>query len=191
MIRKVFGALCLVLIASMAAVAGNIPFSGPGPSRTVDPGQPFSFDLNGVTFDPVRGIPGVGAALSVSSEPTIDQSMIAFNLPSEIAVDPLNLGTTCNGGPYGGTVSCASPYPQPWNVTTLATTSVTFTALPGGDLVMNGDLYFASASFTSGYPNVASFNGDAVTPVPESSSLVLLGTGILGLAGVFRRKLSL
>jgi len=30
---------------------------------------------------------------------------------------------------------------------------------------------------------------DAPTPTPEPSSLLLLGTGMLGLAGVLRRKL--
>ena len=101
----------------------------------------------------------------------------------------MDLGTTCNGGPFGGTVFCVSPYSQPWNVT-LTTNSITFTALPGGDLLINEDPFFVNI-LTGGDPNGASFSGDWVTPVPEPSGITLFGSAILGLAGVFRRKLLL
>ena len=191
MIRKVSALLCLVVLASMAALAGDIPFSGSGSSGTVNPGQPFSYNFDGAVFEPDWGIPGVNNGLAVWSGPTIDQFTITFNLAAGIAIDPLNLGTTCNGGPFGGTAFCASPYSQPWNVTTLTADSITFTALPGGDLLINGDPFFVNIFFTGGDPNGASFSGDWVSPVPEPSGFVLFGSGILALAGVFRRKLLL
>ena len=189
--RKVAGLLCLVLLASMAAVAGNIPFSGLGSSGVVNPGQPFAYNFDGVVFEPDWGIPGVGAALTTWSGPTTDQSTITFDLApgSGISIHPMDMGTTCNGGPFGGTVFCASPYSQPWNVT-LTTNSITFTALPGGDLLINEDPFFVNI-LTGGDPNGASFSGDWVTPVPEPSGITLFGSAILGLAGVFRRKLLL
>jgi hypothetical protein len=189
--RKVAGLLCLVLLASMAAVAGNIPFSGSGSSGVVNPGQPFAYNSDGGVFEPDWGIPGVNNGLSDWNGPTVSQFTITFDLTPGIAVDPLNLGTTCNGGSFGGTVFCASPFSQPWNVTTLTTDSITFTALPGGDLLINGDPFFVNIFFTGGDPNGASFSGDWVTPVPEPSGITLFGSAILGLAGVFRRKLLL
>src|ERR1035441_9165369 len=134
--------------------------------------------------------PGQPAPLWVSPT-SLDKSTLTFDLAAGIAIDPLNLGTTCNGGPFGGTAFCASPYSQPWNVTTLTADSITFTALPGGDLLINGDPFFVNIFFTGGDPNGASFSGDWVTPVPEPSGFVLFGSGIVALAGVFRRKLLL
>jgi PEP-CTERM motif len=190
--RKVFGSLCLVVLASMAAVAGSIQFNGSGSSGSIDPGQPFSYNFDGTSPEPNWGVPGVGGTLTTWSGPTIDQFTINFDLPTGITIDPMNIGDTCNGGPTGGTVFCASPYSQPWNVTlSMADTSITFTALPGGDLLMNGDTFFVNIFFTGGDPNGASFNGDWVSPVPEPSGIVLFGSGVLGLAGAFRRKLLL
>jgi hypothetical protein len=188
--RKASGSLCLLLLASIAAMAGSIPFSGSGPSGTVAPGQPFSYDFAGASPEPNWGIPGVGATLATWSGPTIDQFTITFDLGPGIEIDPLNLGDTCNGGPSGGTVFCALPFSQPWNVTTLTTDSVTFTALPGSDLLMNGDTFFVNIFFTGGDPNGAAFNGAWVSAIPEPGGIVLFGSGVLGLAGVLRRKLS-
>ena len=189
--RKVCGLLCLVMLASMAAVAGNIPFSGSGSSGTINPGQPFSYNFDGAAFEPDWGVPGVGATLATWSGPTIDQFTITFDLAAGIAIDPINIGTTCDGGSFGGTVFCASPYSQPWNVTTLTTDSITFTASPGGDLLVSGDPFFINIFFTGGDPVGSGFSGDWVTPVPEPGGLVLFGSGILALAGAFRRKLLL
>ncbi len=189
--RKVSGLLCVVLLASMTAVAGAIPFSGSGSSGTINPGQPFSYDFDGAIFEPNWGVPGVGAALSLWSGPTIDQFTITFDLGAGIAIDPLNLGTTCDGGPFGGTVFCASPFSQPWNVTTLTANSITFTALPGGDLLIDGDPFFVNVFFTGGDPNGTSFSGDWITPVPEPGGIVLFSSGLVGLAGILRRRLLL
>ncbi len=191
MIRKIFGLLCLVVIASTASIAGDIPFSGSGSSGTVNPGQPFSYDFSGNLPEPNWGIPGVGGTLATWNGPTVDEFTITFDLGAGISIDPLNLGNTCDGGPLGGTTFCASPYSQPWNVTNLTADSITFTAQPGGDLLINGDPFFVNIFFTGGDPSGASFSGDWVTPVPEPSGLVLFGSAIVGLAGIFRRRLLL
>ncbi len=189
--RKACGLLCMVMLASVAAMAGSIPFSGSGSSGTIDPGQPFSYDFAGALSEANWGVPGVGAGLATWNGPTVDQFTITFDLAPGISIDPLNIGSTCDGGPTSGTAFCASPYTQPWNVTTLTTDSITFTALPGGDLLINGDPFFVNIFFTGGDPAGASFSGEWVSPVPEPGTLVIFGSGILALAGAFRRKLLL
>lgn len=189
--RKVAGVMCVVLLASIAGVAGVIPFSGSGSSGVVSPGQPFAYNFDGGVFEPDWGIPGVANGVSDWNGPTIDQFAITFDPAVGISLDPLNLGTACNGGSYDGDVFCASPFSQTWRVTTLSTDSITFTALPGGDLLINADPLSVNVFFTGGDFNGASFSGDWVTPVPEPGGIVLFGSAILGLAGIFRRKLLL
>ena len=174
----------------MTAAAGSIPFNGSGSSGTIAPGQPFAYDFDHASFEPDWGIPGVGATLSSWNGPTVEQFTITFSLPNGISIDPLNLGNTCNGGSTGGTVFCASPYSQPWNVTALTSDSITFTAQPGGDLLVHGDPFFVNIFFSGGDPNGANFNGAWITAVPEPGSLILFGTGILGVGALMRRKLT-
>jgi hypothetical protein len=182
--RKVSALLCFFLLASMTAVAGEIPFGGSGSSGVVNPGQPFASD--GGVFEPDWGIPAVGDGLSDWNGPTVSQFTDTLNLAPGIAIDPLDLGTSCNRGSYVGTVFCASPYSQRSNGTTLTPDSITFTAIPGGDLLINGGPFVVNIPSPG-----ADLSGDFVTPVPEPSGFVLFGSAILGLAGVFRRKLLL
>lgn len=189
--RKLVLLLCLIITASMTAVAGDISFSGSGSSGTIAPGQPFSYNYDHAVVEPDWGVPGVGATLATWNGPTIGQFTITFSLPAGISIDALNLGTTCNGGSFSGTSFCASPYSQPWNVTNLTSNSITFTALPGGDLLTNGDPFFVNIFFAGGDPNGASFSGEWVPAVPEPGSLILFGSGILGAAALLRRKLFL
>jgi hypothetical protein len=184
-IRKVRGVLCLALLASTAAAAGSIPFSGSG-SSGVDPGKPLSYDFDSSIFEPHWGIPDV-ATLAVWSGQTIDETTATFDLAPGISSDLMNLRTPCTGG----TTFCASPYSHPRNVATLTADSITFTALPGGELLINEDPFSVNIFSGGADPSGSNFSGDGVTPVPEPSGFALFGSGILGLAAALRRKLLL
>ncbi len=193
MIRKTWLAMCLMALLSTLAFAGDIPFSGSGSSGTLQTGQPFAFDFDGGVFAPDFGIPGVGAGLATWMGPTVSQFEITFDLPAGVFIDPtmVDIGQTgdCVGGFAGGTAFCAQPYTQPWTAQLIGTNELIFTATPGNELT-NGDPFFLNIFFAGGDPNGASFSGSFNTTTPEPSSILLLGSGLLGtLTFVRRRKL--
>jgi hypothetical protein len=188
-LRKLSLLLCLVVVASLSARA-DIAFSGSGMSGNIAPGQPFAYNLDGAPGVYDWGVPGVNGGLGTWMGPTIDAFTINFNLPDGVSIDPANIGTNCNGGAFNGTVFCASPYDQPWLVTSLGSNSITFTAQDGGDLLRDGDPFFINIFFT-GDAGGANFTGTWVSPVPEPGSVMLFGTGFLAVVGVLRRKILL
>ena len=114
---------------------------------------------------------------------------------------------------YGGGAQIQSDWPGPFAATLTAYQCCSVS--PGnllGTVVMNGNSNYngdGSAifiGFLSNTPNVwflnfnvvDQFGGDSLAigtvtfyPTPEPGSLLLLGSGVLGLAGVIRRKLML
>jgi hypothetical protein len=191
MLRRLWLVLWVVALIPGAAFAGNIPFSGSGTSGSLQTGQPFAYDFDGGVFEPDFGVPGVGAGTATWSGPTVDSFEISFNLPNGVIIDPamVQLGQTgdCVGGAAGGTAFCAQPYTAPWVATLIGNNTILFTASAGNDLT-NGDPFFLNIFFSGGDPNGATFNGNFGTSTPEPSSILLMSSGVLGLATVLRRR---
>lgn len=192
MSRKLCLLLCLVGLGCLTAYA-DIPFSGSGSSGFIAPGQPFAYDGDGGVLEGDWGVPGVGLGTLTWTGPTIHDFEITFDLPQGTIIDPAQVtvgnGAGCAGGTFGGTTFCSTPFATPWTPTLVGTDGITFVAPAGGDLV-SGDTFFVNIFFAGPDPNGVAFSG-AWTEVPEPSSLLLIGSGIVGFAGLLRRKRNL
>lgn len=191
MSRKLSLLLCVVSLTSITAFAGSIPFSGSGSSGTLQTGQPFAYDGDGGMPIPNWGVPGVLQGTAVWNGPTVNDFLVTFSLPAGIILDPnqviLGSNSGCAGGPTGGTTFCALPFSAPWIPTLIGTNGIEFNS--SGDLLTDGDIFFVNIFFEGGDPNGASFTGEFSTPVPEPTSPMLIGPGLLAVMACFRRKL--
>jgi PEP-CTERM motif len=191
MIRKFWLATCLLALLSTLAFAGDVPFSGSGQSGTLQTGQEFAYNYDNGYYAPDFGIPGVGAGLAIWNGPTVTSFTITFDLPTGVVIDPtlVQIGQTsdCVGGYAGGTAFCAQPYTTPWTVQLIGTNELIFTATPGNYLT-SGDPFFFNVFFDGGDPSGASFSGSFTESTPEPSSILLMGSGLLGMATFLRRR---
>jgi hypothetical protein len=188
-------AVVLGLLLSVAgpASADFIPFSGSGSSGTIStPPGSVSWSLLVDPINPAQdawGIPGLGAGVVAwPGSGTESEFVITFTgLPSGVVINPLPLPT-----PGGFTDATrfevdAPNGPHLWDRTISADgLSVDFVAPPGAALTP-GEPFFVNVVFTGHTGGSVTFTG-AFDPVPEPTSMALVGVGLAGLVGYAWRR---
>jgi PEP-CTERM motif len=192
--------LLLVLLAlalpTMTWASSSIDFTNSGGTLS---GSSSGLSLAGSTLIAVKGLNGGGlitgnlGTLSLSTGALVSGSLMTgatFAAGGSFIISGNGTNGIPNGVIFSGTFSSSSPVT--WNVITLADGShqYTLTGAIEGNGKVGATVQLAVISGKGLFSGTADLSsGDTSLSAPEPGTLGLLGTGLLGIGGLMRRRL--
>jgi hypothetical protein len=201
--KRVLWIALLALALPMAAFASSsVDFTNAGGTLS---GSSAGLSLSGSELIAVNGLNGMGLVTGALGTVSFSTGMLmsgnlqqggTFMSGGSFVID----GNGTSGVPSGAIFSGSFDGPVTWSLVTLAngTHNYTLSGTISGTWYNGSTVFGATVQLTintgKGFFNGSTFLGSGDTsigasPVPEPSSLIFLCTGLIGVAGVVRRKL--